>query len=134
MAAIRGKDTKPEMAVRRLLHALGYRYRLHRKDLPGKPDIVLPGRRKAIEIRGCWWHRHPDPCCPNVAMPKTRVDFWSAKFEANVARDHRNEVALHEMGWDLLILWECEVKALESLADRLTAFLGPVNFGANRCP
>lgn len=132
MSRIRGKDTAPELLVRRLLHAMGYRFRLHRRDLPGRPDIVLPGRRKVIEVRGCWWHRHPDPACPNVATPKTRPDFWAAKFAGNVERDQRNEAALAARGWDVLVIWECEVRRGDDLAPRLRAFLGEVCYGRNR--
>jgi DNA mismatch endonuclease (patch repair protein) len=132
MARIRGRDTKPEVAVRRLLHAMGYRFRLHRRDLPGTPDIVFPARRKVIEVRGCWWHRHPDPACPNVADPKTRPDFWAAKFAANAARDRRNEAALATLGWGLLVIWECEVRRGDDLAPRITAFLGEKTAGQNR--
>lgn len=125
MRAIRGKDTKPEMAVRRLLHGLGYRYRLHDSRLPGKPDVVFPSRQKAVEIRGCFFHRHPDPACPNTSMPKTRTAFWEAKFEGNVLRDARNEAALRNLGWDLHVVWECEVRRGDDLRPRLTCFLGP---------
>lgn len=132
MARIRGKDTKPEVAVRRLLHALGYRFRLHGRGLPGTPDIVFAGRRKAVEVRGCWWHRHSDPACPNRATPKTRPDFWQRKFATNVARDARNEQALAAMGWGLLVIWECEVRQGDDLAPRLIAFLGERRAGPNR--
>ncbi len=108
MALVRGKDTKPEMVVRRLVHGMGYRFRLHRKDLPGKPDIVLPRLRKAIEVRGCFWHRHTDPACTRARIPKTRQDFWIPKLEGNAARDAANEEALRALGWDLLVVWECE--------------------------
>ena len=124
MAAIRGKDTRPEMKVRRLLHAMGYRYRLHDRRLPGRPDITFPSRRKAVEVRGCFFHRHPDPACPKVATPRTRTEFWTAKFTANVARDMRNETALDDLGWGLLVVWECEVRR-DDLAARLSGFLGP---------
>lgn len=132
MAAIRGKDTAPELAVRRMLHAMGYRFRLHRRDLPGRPDIVLPRHGKAIEVRGCWWHRHPDPACPNLAAPKTRPEFWQAKFAANVARDQRNEAALAALGWDLLVIWECEIRRGDDLASRLAMFLGKKTARQNR--
>ena len=132
MAAIRSKDTQPEIRVRRILHAMGYRFRLHRRDLPGTPDIVFPARRKAIEVRGCWWHRHGDPACPNTAQPKTRPDFWSAKFAANIARDQRNEAALAEMGWRLLVIWECEIERYPGLPSRLRRFLGKKGAGPNR--
>ena len=125
MALVRGKDTKPEMVVRRLVHALGLRYRLHRKDLPGTPDIVLPRLWKAIEVRGCFWHQHPDRSCWRSRLPKTRLEFWVPKLEGNVARDHTNEAALRELGWDLLVIWECEAAPArrEGLEQRLRAFL-----------
>lgn len=110
MAAVRGKDTKPEIAVRRLLHALGYRFRIQRKDLPGKPDIVLPKYRLAIFVNGCFWHRHPG--CRHASVPSTNVEFWSKKFAENTARDARNYEQLRQMGWKVLIIWECEVKAM----------------------
>lgn len=122
MQAIRGTDTKPEMAVRRLLHGKGYRYRLHRRDLPGKPDLVFPARRKIIEVRGCFWHRHSG--CRSASTPATRSDYWQTKFATNVARDERNLAALRAAGWSVLVVWECEV-ANPSLARRLTGFLGP---------
>lgn len=122
MAAIRGKDTKPELKVRRLLHSLGYRFRLHRRDLPGTPDIVLPGRRKVIEVRGCFWHDHG---CNLSSSPRTRRDYWAAKFATNRARDARNDEALRAMGWDLLVLWECGLNQVEQLEADLVSFLGP---------
>jgi DNA mismatch endonuclease (patch repair protein) len=132
MAKVGGKNTMPEMAVRRMLHAMGYRFRIHRRDLPGTPDIVFVGRRKVIEVRGCWWHRHPDPACPNVATPKTRPEFWAAKFTANIERDSRNEAALAARRWSLLVIWECEVRRGDDLAPRLRGFLGEVRAGRNR--
>ena len=125
MALVRGKDTKPEMVVRRLVHALGYRFRLHRKDLPGRPDIVLPRLRKAIEVRGCFWHQHPDPSCWRARVPKTRQDFWLPKLDGNVARDAANEDALRGLGWDLLVVWECETAPArrDELAGRVGRFL-----------
>jgi DNA mismatch endonuclease Vsr len=122
MRAIRGKNTKPEMAVRRLLHAKGYRYRLHRRDLPGKPDLVFPARRKIIEVRGCFWHRHPGCRCASV--PATRKEYWQTQFATNVARDERNLTALRAAGWLVHVIWECEVTH-PSLALRLIGFLGP---------
>lgn len=124
MQAIRGKNTRPEMTVRGLLHRMGYRYRLHDPRLPGRPDIVFPSRRRVIEVRGCFFHRHPDPTCRNTTVPRTRTAFWTAKFAANVSRDNRNEAALAELGWQVLVIWECEV-ADPCLGDRLKAFLGP---------
>lgn len=123
MSAIRGKDTKPEIALRRLLHASGYRYVLHAKALPGRPDIVFPARRKAVEIRGCFFHRHG---CANSVLPKTRREWWSVKLDDNVARDARNVEALREAGWDVLIVWECEIRAdVAAAAKQAAEFLGP---------
>ncbi|MEX0627760.1 MAG: very short patch repair endonuclease, partial [Cucumibacter sp.] len=102
MALVRSKDTSPELVVRRLVHAMGYRFRLHRKDLPGKPDIVLPSLRKVIEVRGCFWHRHRDPTCPLARLPKSRQGFWIPKLEGNAHRDQANARALRDLGWDLL--------------------------------
>ena len=122
MASNAGKDTKPELLVRKLAHQLGYRYRLHAKGLPGRPDVVFPGRRKIIEVRGCFWHRHTG--CSAAATPTTRADFWRAKFDATVLRDTRNLDALEQAGWEVMVIWECEVKESD-LGDRLQAFLGP---------
>jgi DNA mismatch endonuclease Vsr len=123
LAAVGAKDTAPELRVRRLLHGLGFRFRLHRRDLPGTPDIVLPGRRKVIEVRGCFWHRHPDPTCRNAILPKVRAEWWAGKLDRNVTRDERNLVALHDAGWSVLVLWECEVKDEAALTGRLRSFL-----------
>lgn len=109
MAKIKSRDTQPEMRVRRALHAAGLRYRLHAKDLPGKPDIALPSRRIAIFVHGCFWHRHLDPSCKLARIPKSRIDFWQEKFAANRARDERNESALQAEGWDVRVVWECEI-------------------------
>ena len=121
MSAVRGHDTKPEMIVRRLLHSMNYRYRLHRKDLPGRPDLAFGHRRKAIFVHGCFWHRHLG--CKKATFPKTRADFWNEKFERNVERDREVERKLEEKGWRSLIIWECETEALEPLARRLRGFL-----------
>lgn len=125
MALVRGKDTRPEIVVRCLIHALGYRFRLHRKNLPGRPDIVLPRHRKAVEVRGCFWHQHPDPSCWRSRLPKTRQEFWIPKLDGNVARDLANETALRQLGWQLLVVWECETSPArrDELAKRLHAFL-----------
>jgi DNA mismatch endonuclease Vsr len=126
LAAVKGRDTKPEMIVRRLLHRLGYRFRLQRRDLPGRPDIVLPGRQKVIDVRGCFWHRHPDSNCKNAVLPRTQPDWWAEKLNRNVARDTQNELALQRLGWSVLVVWECEVRCGgESLEQRLSGFLGP---------
>ena len=121
MSKIAGKDTAPELRVRRLLHALGFRFRLHRKDLPGKPDVVLPRYRKVILIHGCFWHGHPG--CPRAALPTTNEQFWQTKIGKNVARDVLVREQLHEQGWDVLALWQCELKDIEALTGRLQAFL-----------
>ncbi len=123
LAAVKGKDTRPELVVRRLLHAMGYRFRLHVADLPGRPDIVLPGRRKIIEVQGCFWHRHPDPNCRNAVLPKTRTAWWSEKLTRNVERDALKLEALEAAGWSVLVIWECDIAKGDSLADRLRAFL-----------
>jgi DNA mismatch endonuclease Vsr len=123
MAAVRSKDTAPEMTVRRLVHGLGYRFRLHRRDLPGRPDLVFPARKAAVEVRGCFWHQHAG--CPRAALPRTRREWWEAKLASNVARDKRNAAALTAMGWRLLTVWECEVGDAEALETRLRDFLGP---------
>jgi DNA mismatch endonuclease (patch repair protein) len=123
MSRVRGRDTKPELVVRRLLHAMGYRYRLHAKELPGKPDIVFRGRKKAIFVHGCFWHRHPDPACKLARLPKTRLDFWLSKLDANRARDIANVERLEAMGWQVLLVWECELRDREQLGNRLRRFI-----------
>lgn len=121
MSRVRSKDSKPELVVRRLLHSLGYRFRLHRKDLPGTPDIVLPGRRKAIMVHGCFWHRHAG--CSRTTSPTTRAEYWQSKFAANVERDARKLAQLKALGWDTAIVWECETKNIDVLRQRLLLFL-----------
>jgi DNA mismatch endonuclease, patch repair protein len=121
MRRIGRRNTVPEIAVRRALHALGLRFRLHRKDLPGNPDIVLPRHRLAIFVHGCFWHRHPG--CPNCTTPKTRPDFWAAKFSANTARDARAVQALRNQGWRVGIVWECEAGNPDLLYRKLRAVL-----------
>jgi len=123
LAAVRAKDSTPELIVRRALHRMGYRFRLHRRDLPGTPDIVLAGRRAIIEVRGCFWHRHPDPACENAVLPRVRAEWWAEKLARNVARDERNLAALRAAGWSVLVLWECEVKDAAALQARLRSFL-----------
>ena len=127
MSRIGPRDTKPELVVRRLLHRMGYRFRLHRRGLPGKPDIVFPSWRKLIDVRGCFWHRHSDPACVNSVLPLTRRDWWSAKLQGNVDRDARNLRVLADLGWETLVVWECETRNPESLVPRLVGFLGPPN-------
>lgn len=106
MSGIRGKDTKPEMQVRRFLHAAGFRYRLHVKELPGRPDIVLPKYRTVVQVHGCFWHRHPG--CRFAVMPASNVEAWTAKFVRNVERDREVERQLMKMGWRVLTVWECD--------------------------
>ena len=125
MAAIRGKDTGPELLVRRLVHRLGYRYRLHVAGLPGRPDLVFAGRRAVILVHGCYWHRHPDPACPLARLPKSRLEFWLPKLEGNRARDLRTLDELARLGWRVLTIWECELATPRAIADKVTGFLGP---------
>jgi DNA mismatch endonuclease (patch repair protein) len=122
MSRIRGKDTGPEMAVRRQAHLWGFRFRLHRHDLPGRPDLVFPRLRKAVLVHGCFWHHHSDPSCRNATLPKTRAEWWHAKLFANVARDIRNLKALQDLGWDVLVLWECEIRS-GAFTSKLELFL-----------
>lgn len=108
MSGIRGKNTKPELMVRRFLHAHGYRFRIHRKDLPGNPDLVFPKLKVCIFVHGCFWHRHPR--CRYATNPKTRPEFWNDKFQKNVARDLTNLGSLEKAGWRVLVVWECQLK------------------------
>jgi DNA mismatch endonuclease, patch repair protein len=124
MRRIKGKDTKPEMVVRRMVHALGYRYRLHRRDLPGCPDLSFGPTRQAIFVHGCFWHQHGENCCKLTRLPKTRVDFWRSKLEGNRERDNRCQEALFSLGWQILVVWECELVYREQLKNNLIAFLG----------
>lgn len=121
MLAVRGRDTAPELRVRRVLHAMGYRFRLHRKDLPGTPDVILPRHKKIILVHGCFWHGHEG--CKRAACPVNNADTWAAKIEGNRQRDQRNLDALRSLGWDVLVVWECEVRDEIHLAERLRAFL-----------
>lgn len=121
MAQVKSKGMKPEMQVRRLLHGLGYRYRLHKEDLPGKPDLVFPARRKVVFVNGCFWHFHS--VCSKVRIPATNRDYWVEKLERNRARDKRNVDRLEEMGWAVMTVWECQLQDTASTAERLVAFL-----------
>lgn len=121
MSRVRGKDTKPELIVRQLVYSMGYRYRLHYTQLPGCPDMVFNKRKKAIFVHGCFWHRHEG--CPNCRLPKSRLDFWAPKLEGNRLRDSANQDKLRELGWDVLVIWECEIKDHQQLANRVKAFL-----------
>ncbi|MGC2639294.1 MAG: DNA mismatch endonuclease Vsr [Acidobacteriaceae bacterium] len=117
MAAIRSMHTKPEMRVRSALHAMGFRFRLHRKDLPGRPDIVLPKHRTVIFVHGCFWHCHR--CKYGSVVPATRAEFWAAKRAGNVARDRRHRASLRHEGWRVIVLWECEVRTLSDARSRI---------------
>lgn len=121
MALVHAKDTKPELAVRRLTHGLGYRYRLHRRDLPGTPDLVFPGRGKIILVHGCFWHRHIG--CALARLPKSRMDFWLPKLTANAERDARNLRALRRLGWSVMTIWECQARDTARLARRIRRHL-----------
>jgi DNA mismatch endonuclease, patch repair protein len=123
MALVRGRDTKPEMKVRRLVHSMGFRYRLHDRKLPGAPDLVFASRRKVIFVHGCFWHRHPEPTCRLARMPKTRRGFWEPKLEGNRARDLQNQSLLKARDWQFLVVWECEIREEEQLKNVLAAFL-----------
>lgn len=121
MSRIGGKDTKPELAVRSLLHNLGYRFRLHRNDLPGKPDIVLPKHKKVVFIHGCFWHGHAD--CPRSKRPTTNTKFWHEKLDKNIQRDKLSIDNLKELGWTVLVVWTCEVNSALKLKNKLLSFL-----------
>lgn len=123
MLAVRRRDTAPELSVRSLLHAMGHRFRLHRRDLPGTPDIVLPGHRKIVLVHGCFWHGHEG--CRRAIMPINNAGTWVAKIEGNRRRDKKNLDALSALGWDVLVVWECEIRDASRLEECLRDFLGP---------
>lgn len=123
MARIRGRDTAPEIAVRRIAHRMGLRFRLHRKDLPGRPDVVLPKHRLVVFVHGCFWHRHQE--CRLASTPKSRRAFWTKKFAANVDRDARQQSQLKELGWRVLVIWECETKNETVVERKLSALVKP---------
>ena len=121
MGSIRGKDTEPEVLVRSAVHALGYRFRLHRRDLPGTPDLVFVGKKTALFVHGCFWHRHAD--CKYSYHPKSNVEFWERKFKSNVARDKRVEAELEQLGWRVGVIWECEASDPDKMRRKLKAVL-----------
>jgi DNA mismatch endonuclease (patch repair protein) len=123
MALIRGTDTGPELVVRRIVHSMGFRYRLHVKTLPGKPDLVFPRLRKVILVHGCFWHRHRKKTCTLARLPKSRVEFWQSKLEGNRLRDQTIKRSLRKAGWSILEVWECEMKNFDALRRRLRYFL-----------
>jgi DNA mismatch endonuclease (patch repair protein) len=122
MSRIKGRDTHPEKRVRSILHRLGFRFSLKRRDLPGKPDVVLPCRRVVVFVHGCFWHRHKG--CHNSVLPKTRAEFWLAKLDGNVERDRRSKASLKQLGWRVLTVWECELKDEPRLRGRLMRAIG----------
>ena len=134
MASVRGRDTAPELAVRRIAHRMGLRFRLHRNDLPGRPDLVFPKHRLAVFVHGCFWHRHVG--CRHASTPKTRVAFWTEKFAAKLARDARQEAALRALGWRVLVIWQCESRDEAAVERRLAASidLGGVADGQESAP
>jgi len=123
MSRIRKTGSKPEVTVRQLAHRLGYRFRINRRDLPGTPDIVFPSRRKTIFVHGCFWHQHEG--CHLANKPRTRIEYWLPKLARNVQRDMQASEALRKLGWEVLVIWECEVKEHETLTGRLRDFLDP---------
>lgn len=126
MSRVKGSDTKPEIAVRKLLHRMGYRFRLHDKRLPGKPDVVLPRHKRVIFVHGCFWHGHTG--CNRSKLPASNVSFWEAKIAANMKRDTRNIEALKEMGWQILVVWTCEAGSKSLLEEKLKGFM---NYGSS---
>lgn len=122
MALVRCKDTKPELVVRRAVHAMGFRYRLHVRDLPGVPDLVFPARRRVIFVHGCFWHRHGKRC-RLTRMPKSRLEFWQNKLQQNRSRDDLNLRRLRAAGWRVLVIWECQIRHVERLNARILRFL-----------
>ncbi|MBY5917748.1 DNA mismatch endonuclease Vsr [Rhizobium leguminosarum] len=123
MARVKGRDTEPELKVRRLLRSMGMHYRLHAKELPGCPDIVFRKRKKAIFVHGCFWHGHDDGICKRGKRPETRRDFWDKKLNSNIQRDRTNQDALRSLGYGALVIWECDLKDESAVRSRLQAFL-----------
>ena len=121
MSRVKGKDTAPELIVRKLVHHMGFRFRLHRKDLPGKPDIVLPRHKKVIFVHGCFWHGHKG--CKRSKRPDSNVEFWNKKIDANIERDKRNQKELGKLGWKSIIIWECEVRNARLLERKINRYL-----------
>ena len=128
MSKIKGRDTAPELVVRRIAHGLGLRFRLHRKDLPGRPDLVFQKHQLALFIHGCFWHRHGG--CRYAYTPKSRIAFWTEKFARNVARDRRNEEKLRNLGWRVMVIWECETRNEESVRQNLASHVLHSDFGS----
>ena len=122
MRAVKGRDTGPEMIVRRLVHSMGYRYRLHGGNLPGKPDLVFSSLRKVIFVHGCFWHQHN--CRRGSRLPKSNQDYWAPKLQRNQQRDREHQLRLREVGWNVLVIWECEIKNRDALRLQIKAYLG----------
>jgi DNA mismatch endonuclease (patch repair protein) len=125
MASIRSKNMKPELAVRKAAHSLGFRFRLHRKDLPGKPDLAFPKYRAVIFVHGCFWHQHAEPSCLDGRPPKSNLTYWGPKLARNAARDEASRTQLEAQGWRVLVVWECETKKMPLLAGKIADFLTP---------
>jgi DNA mismatch endonuclease (patch repair protein) len=123
MGRIKAKDSQAELAVRSMVHRLGFRFRLHRRDLPGCPDLAFPRLKRVIFVHGCFWHRHPSPDCKLGRMPKSRLDFWAAKLNGNRERDLRNLAKLEALGWSALVVWECELANKEHVRNMIREFL-----------
>jgi DNA mismatch endonuclease (patch repair protein) len=132
MRRIRGKNTKPELIVRRLIFSMGYRYRLHQKNMPGQPDIIFPSRKAVIFVHGCFWHQHPDSDCKISHLPKSNAEYWQQKLARNQARDAEHESALLALGWHVLVIWECQLKDSEALKHKIVAFLDSVEENLNK--
>ena len=127
MSRIRSRGMKPEMAVRSMVHRLGYRFRLHRRDLPGTPDLVLPRHKAVIFVDGCFWHWHPDPDCPIAGLPKSNLEYWKPKLERTRARDQQHTASLQAARWRVLVIWECELKNPEYVLAQIDEFLSEVD-------
>jgi DNA mismatch endonuclease (patch repair protein) len=123
MRKITSRDTKPEVLVRKLLFRLGYRFRLHRRDLPGRPDIVFPGRSKVIFVHGCFWHQHQD--CREGHIPASRQEYWIPKLTRNTRRDYEHVLELKRLGWEVLVIWECQTMQIDRVVEVISNFLGP---------
>ena len=123
MRAVKSRDTDPEMRLRKMLHSMGFRYRLHCKDLPGKPDIVFPSMRKVVFVNGCFWHGHD--CARGAKKPKTNREYWRDKITCNMKRDRGHNRELKALGWDVMTVWECELKELRKIGDKVSRFLNP---------
>lgn len=117
MSRVKSKNTKPELMIRSILHKEGNRFRVHRQDLPGKPDIVLPRYKTVIFVHGCFWHQHEG--CPDSKRPSTNIEFWNSKLNENIVRDKKNKIKLRELGWEVFVIWACEIKDIENLKKKL---------------